>query len=107
MKKRSYEDRIRVVKHISFTPLIFSATSRMAYEASTFYKHLASLLSERWTNQYAAFLGWICCYLSFLIITFSYPMFKGFSFCSWMFGQPFTPTEVDLVQAELKFFSAT
>ena len=65
MKKRSYEDRIREVEHSSFTPLIFSATGGMAHEAPTFYKRLASLLSERWTNQYATvWAGFVVAYHS-------------------------------------------
>ena len=68
IKKRSYEDRIREAEHNSFTLLIFSTTGGMAHEASTFYKHLASLLSERWTTQYAAVLGWIRCSLSFSLL---------------------------------------
>ena len=47
-KKRSYEARIREVEQSSFTPLIFSATGGMANEATTFYKCLASLLSDKW-----------------------------------------------------------
>ena len=54
MKKRSYEARIREVGHGSFTPLIFSATGGMADKAHVFYRHLASLLSNKWNENYAA-----------------------------------------------------
>ena len=37
---------IREVEHVTFTPLIFSATGGMADEACAFYKHLASLLCD-------------------------------------------------------------
>ena len=53
-KKHSYEARIREVEQSSFTPLIFSATGGMANEATMFYKHLASLLSDKWDSNYAA-----------------------------------------------------
>ena len=42
------------VEQSSFTPLIFSATGGMAAEATVFYKHLASLLSDKWDFNYAA-----------------------------------------------------
>ena len=56
-KKRSYEARICEVEQSSFTPLIFSATEGMAAEATVFYKHLASLLSDKWDSNYAAVMG--------------------------------------------------
>ena len=45
MKKRSCQVRICEVEH---GILIFSATGGMSDEAYAFYKHLASLLSDRW-----------------------------------------------------------
>ena len=64
-KNRSYEARIREDEQSSFTPSIFSATGGMANEATMFYKHLASLLSDKWDSNYAAVMGWIRCCLSF------------------------------------------
>ena len=97
MKKHSYEVRIREIEHSSFTPLIFSATGGMAHEASTFYKCLASLLSERWTNQYAAILGWIRCCLSFSLLRSAIQYLRGSCSAHGCFGRSFTLTEVDLV----------
>ena len=65
MKKCSYEAQIREVEHGSFTPLIFSATGGMSDEACAFYKHLASLLLNKWSEQYSAVMGWLRCCLSF------------------------------------------
>ena len=45
----------------TFTPLIFSATGGMSDEAHAFYKHLASLLSDKWTEQYSTVMGWLRC----------------------------------------------
>ena len=104
MKKRTYEDKICEVEHSSFTPLIFSAMGGMAHEASTFYKRLASLLSERWTNQYADVLGCIRYCLSFSLLRSAIQCSHSAHGC---FGRPFTSFEVDLVQAELKFPIAT
>ena len=61
MKKHFYQARIREVEHGTFTPLIFSVTGGM----SALYKHLASLLSDRWTEHYAAVMGWLKYCLSF------------------------------------------
>ena len=46
-KRRAYEERIREVEHGSFTPLVFSSTGGMGKVATTTYKHLAQLLSEK------------------------------------------------------------
>ena len=67
-KKCSYKTRIREIEDGSFTPLIFSATGGMADEATVFYKHLASLLSNKWDTLYAAAMGWVRCYLSFPLL---------------------------------------
>ena len=56
-KKRAYDLHIREVEHSSFTPLVFSATGRMGHEANILYKRLASLLSEKWKEPYAAVLN--------------------------------------------------
>jgi len=54
LKKHSNEAQIHEVEHGLFTPLIFSATGGMTDEAYSFYKHLASLLSDKWDEHYIA-----------------------------------------------------
>ena len=56
LKKRAYESRLREAEHSSFTSLVFSATGGIGYEATVFYKKLASLLSDAWKEPYAAVL---------------------------------------------------
>ena len=46
-KKRQYDRRIREVEHSTFTPLVLSTTVRMGRAATTFYKRLAAMLSEK------------------------------------------------------------
>ena len=46
-KKRKHEQRIIEVEHASFIPLVFSTSGVMGTLASTFYKRLPSLLSEK------------------------------------------------------------
>ena len=56
-KKRQYNQRISEVEHSSFSPLIFSSTGGMGKEATTFYKRLTSMLSEKWDQHYSITLG--------------------------------------------------
>ena len=46
-KKRCYEQRIREVEHSAFTSLVLSCTGGMGRIATTFYKRLASMISEK------------------------------------------------------------
>ena len=50
-KKREYAQRVREVEHGFFTPLVLSATSVMACEATAFYKRLADELSRKQENN--------------------------------------------------------
>ena len=50
----AYEQRIRDIKHATFTPLVLSATGGLGNEANTFYKRLASLLATKWNNPYSS-----------------------------------------------------
>ena len=104
-KKRSYEARIREVEHGTFTPLIFSATGGMADEATTFYKRLASLLSDKWDTPYAAVLGWVRCCLSFSLLRSSIRCIRGSRSSRGSFGQSLTALPIDLVQSEAKLSS--
>ena len=67
-KKRKYEQRNIEVEHGSFTPLVFSTSGGMGNLASTFYKRLASLLSEKRREAYSSTLGWIRTHLSFSLL---------------------------------------
>ena len=50
------------------TPVIMSATGGLAHEATCFYKHLASLLSHKWGDEYSIVMGWLRCSLSFSLL---------------------------------------
>ena len=63
-KKWAYEQRIREVEHSSFTPLVLSASGRLAKEATISYKRLASLLAEKWDEPYSCTMNWLRCTLS-------------------------------------------
>ena len=68
-KKRQYEQRVREVQHSTFTPLVMSTTGGMGKAAATFYKRLASMLSEKRDAPYSETLRWIRCRLGFALAT--------------------------------------
>jgi hypothetical protein len=51
-KKREYGERIRKVEHGVFTPLVLSTTGGMAWEATTFYRKLATDVAKKRNLQY-------------------------------------------------------
>ena len=61
-KKRQYDRRIREVEHSTFTLLVLSTTGGAA---TTFYKRLAAMLSEKRDVPYSKMIGWIRCRMSF------------------------------------------
>ena len=91
-KKRQYDQRIRVVEHSTFTPLdlsrasfpgrpgneaILSTTGGMGRAATTFYRRLAAMLSEKRDVPYSKMIGWIRCRLSFGLLRASIMSVRG------------------------------
>ncbi|XP_065914415.1 uncharacterized protein [Dysidea avara] len=76
-KCRAYEERIREVEHGSFTPLVFSSSGGMGKAATTTYKHLAQLLSEKWSSPYSVVMGWLRCSLGFSLLRSSIMCIRG------------------------------
>ena len=69
--KRSVSMRkagVRNVEHGTFTPLVFSAAGGMGPIATTFYRCLASLLSDKLYQSYNQTIRWLCCRLSFSLL---------------------------------------
>ena len=64
-KKREYGERINVVEHGSFTPLVFSACGGMGREAAVTIKKLAATLATKRNKSYCHFISWMRCRLSF------------------------------------------
>ena len=67
-KKRNYNNRVMDIEQATFTPLIFSCTGGMGNESTTFFKMLASKLSDKSGEKYADITRWIRCKLSFIIL---------------------------------------
>ncbi len=76
-KKRQYEQRIREVEHSTFTPLVLSSTGGMGRAATTFYKRLSSMLSERRDVPYSTMIRWVRCRLSFALLRASIMAIRG------------------------------
>ena len=76
-KKRAYEQRVREVEHSSFTPLILAATGGLGVEATSFYKRLASKLSQKWDSPYNTTLCWLRCRLAFSFLRSSIQAIRG------------------------------
>ena len=76
-KKRAYEQRVREVEHSSFTPLVLAATGGLGVEATSFYKRLASKLSQKWDSPYSTTLCWLRCHLAFSLLRSSIQAIRG------------------------------
>ena len=76
-KKRQYDRRIREVEHSTFTPLVLSTTGGMGRAATTFYKRLAAMLSEKRDVPYSKMIGWIRCRMSFSLLRASVMSIRG------------------------------
>ena len=97
-KKRAYEQRVREVEHSSFTPLVIAATGGLGNEATTFYKRLASMLSQKWDTPYSTTLCWLRCRLAFSLLRSSIQAIRGArSSCGHAAR---LPDAVDLVTSE-------
>ena len=76
-KKRQYDHRIREVEHSTFTPLVLSTTGGMGRAATTFYKRLAAMLSEKRDVPYCKMIGWMRCRMSFSLVRASVISIRG------------------------------
>ena len=76
-KRRAYDERIRLIEHASFTPLVFSATGGIAKQGETFYKRLASLLAVKWDQEYGKTLSWLRCKLCFCLLRSAIQCIRG------------------------------
>ena len=94
IKERHYEQRVREVEHSSFTPLVFSTTGGLGPAAAAFYKHLASMLADKWKQPYSSTIGWLRCRLSFSLLRSSIQCIRGARSSAHRFDSPLV-TAVD------------
>ena len=97
-KKRAYAQRVQQIEHSSFTPLVLSATGGFGSEVKVFYKRLASLLAEKWDQQYSSTARWLRCRLSFSLLRSAIRTLRG---SRSSHGHPIkSPIMADLVTSE-------
>ena len=68
---------LREVEHRVFTPLVLSTSGGMGRAATTFYKRLASMLSDKHEISYSRMMAWIRCRLSFALLRGSIMSIRG------------------------------
>ena len=76
-KRRQYEERVREIEQSSFSPLIFSSSGGMGQAAISFYKRLASHLSEKRHQDYSITMGWLRTILSFALLRSAIMCLRG------------------------------
>ena len=64
-KRRAYDERIREVKHGSFSPLVFSTAGGVGATANVVYNRIASLIADKNGKPYSKTINWMRCRLSF------------------------------------------
>ena len=52
-KRRAYDERVREIKHGSFSPLVFSTSGGMDTTATIIYKRIASMLADKQEKPYS------------------------------------------------------
>lgn len=67
-KKRTYDQRIREVKHRSFSPIVFSTSGGMGPTVNVMYKRIASMIAKKHDKRYSKTLHWIRCKLSYSLL---------------------------------------
>ena len=87
-KRRVYEERIREVERISFTPIVFSSSGGMGKAATVTYRRLASLFSNIWNSSYSLIMGWLRCSLGFSLLRSSLMCLHGSCSSSASLGVP-------------------
>ena len=97
-KKRAYQQRVQEVEQSSYTPLVLSVTGGMGAEASTFYKRLAAMLSQKWEIPYSKTLCWLRCRLSYSLIRSAIQAIRGARSSQGHVAR--SPLSIDLITIE-------
>ena len=77
LKRRAYEERVRNVEGSSFVPLIFSTSGGMGPAATTTFKRLAHLLSDKLNIPYSGMMNFLRCRLSFALLRSAITALRG------------------------------
>ena len=101
IKRQAYGQRISEVEHASFTPIVMSATGVLAHKATVFYKHLASLLSAKWGDEYSVVLGWLRSCLGFSLLHSAIQCIQGACSSNGAYTRASPPMELVQVESRL------
>ena len=97
-KRRQYEQRVREVERTSFSPLVFAASGGMGKAATSFYKRLAALLSEKRNQTYGVTMGWLRIHLSYALLLSAILYLRGSPSCRTALAS--SDCTMDLVASE-------
>ena len=75
-KRRSYEERITQIEQGSFSPLVFSTSGGMGHTATTVYRRIAAMISEK-KQDYGQTVKWLRCRLSYALLRSSIMCIRG------------------------------
>ena len=76
-KKRAYEQRVQEIEHGSFTPIVLSLAGGLGKAATTCYKRLTSMITEKQDLPYSTTISWIRCLLSFSLLRSAIQCIRG------------------------------
>ena len=75
--RHQYEQKVREVERASFSPLVFAASGGMGKAATSFYKRLAALLSEKRNHTYGVTMGWLRTHVSYALLLLAILCLRG------------------------------
>ncbi|KAG0700696.1 hypothetical protein GWK47_025513 [Chionoecetes opilio] len=87
-KIRRYGDRIRIIDHDSFTPLVFTTSGGMGPKAKCFYSRLADVMAEKKHQPRSHVVAWMRCRLSLSLLSSALLCLRGTRYSA--------PTTIDL-----------
>ena len=77
-KKRQYAERVNMIDHGTFTPLVFSTTGMVGRDGSRFLKSLVNLITEKNVDlSYIDVMNHLRCKLSFCLLRWNITCLRG------------------------------
>ena len=67
-KRDRYEERVREVERVAFTPLVFSATGGASKLTTTFLKRLAACMADKSGEAYSTTMSWLRACVAFNLL---------------------------------------
>ena len=76
-KRGQYEERIRLVERVSYTPLVFVTTGECGSLTTRYLKHLARTLAEKKDERYSEVMCWLRTRLAFSLLRTAIMCLRG------------------------------